>query len=145
MSGLSVTNDYIISSFLNPVGTATYTGRTLFVTGVRIATMNAGATSAATPLVAAWCLQFGHNTTAAGNQAESATAKAPRRMVLGNQYLPLSSVIGIPFTPDINVSFQTPIMVMPGEYCQTVMRLLSYATAASQVAWVTVSIDGYWE
>ena len=143
IAGLATATDYIVQSYQVPAGTAVIPGRSLFITGVRINSVNLGATSAGA-LVWVYALQFG-STGVAPNGTEGATVKAGRRIVIGQQSLASGSAAGIVASPDLSYSFQTPIMVQPGEYIQTIMRFWAYTTAASETLGISILYDGYWE
>lgn len=144
ISGLAVTTDYIISSYQNTAASATMPGRTLYITGVKFMSANAGAANAAS--IMSWIvgLNFG-GTNVNQSTAEGAAAKIARRMFLGAQTLAASAAIGIPATPEISLTFPyAPIVIESGEYIQTFLRFTNYTTTTSQALWVYVTFTGYW-
>lgn len=141
--------DFIATSFQNPAGTINITGRNLFIHGVRISTINTGAAVATTPTTLLWSIIFGHNTVTM-NTAESAsfataTAHAPRRIQLGFQSAPVGAAIGTPYTSDIFMPFTAPIVVRPGEFIGTLMKIVVGTATASQTITYNVTFDGFYE
>lgn len=137
--------DIIATSFLNPAGTAAATGRTLYITGVRIAAANYGAAVATTPTTLQWALAFGHTAVSLAT-AEAATAKAPRRIALGFQSVAVGAAVGAVYSPDnVSMIFNSPLVVNPGEYIQTIVKQVVGTATASQTILYTVAFDGYYE
>jgi hypothetical protein len=136
--------DYIATSFLNPSGTSAATGRTLYITGVRISSINYGAAVATTPTTLQWSLAFGH-TAASLATADAATAKAPRRIPLGFQTAAVGAAIGALYSSDIFMPFESPIVVNPGEYLASTVKQIVGTATASQTIVFTVGFDGYYE
>jgi len=145
ITGLAVTTDYIISSYLNPLGTATAPGRTLYITGVKFDAVNMGAVNITTPLT--WLVGIHAGSTNVNPvTAESATAKASRRIPIGVQTVAVNAAIGVPGTPNISADFsQSPIIIQQGEYVQTFIRFITYTSTTSQALWCYVTFIGYWE
>ena len=145
ITGLAVTTDYIISSFLVPAGSATAQGKTLYVTGVRFYCANAGAANAAAILSWVVGLNFG-NTGVSQATAEAAATKKVRKIHIGGQTLPASANIGDVATPAIMADFgAAPIVVQSGEFIQTFIRFTNYTSTTSQALWCYVTFTGYWE
>jgi hypothetical protein len=143
-AGTAVT-DGIVSSFQVPAGTAALPGKTLYITGIKISSVNLGAAVATTATVLAWSLAFGHTAVSLAT-TEAATTKAARRVALGFQSWPIGAAIGaMPDRGDIYMPFGSPVAVQPGEFVQTVAKFVLGTATASQVIWVHVTIDGYYE
>jgi hypothetical protein len=136
--------DYIATSFLNPAGTSAATGRTLYITGVRISAINYGAAVATTPTTLQWSLAFGHTAVSLAT-ADAATAKAPRRIPLGFQTAAVGAAIGALYSNDIFMPFESPIVVNPGEYIASTVKQIVGTATASQTIVFTVGFDGYYE
>jgi hypothetical protein len=142
--------DYIATSFQNPAGTINITARNLIITGVRISTINTGATVATTPTTLQWGIGYGH--TAASMQTletgsfVTGTTKTPRRVLLGFQSAAVGAVIGALYSPDIDVNFaDAPIVVRPGEFINTFMKQIVGTATASQTITYIVMFRGYFE
>jgi len=141
--------DYIATSFQNPVGGINQTPRNLIVHGVRISTINTGAAVATTPTTLLWSVAFGHNTVTM-NTTETAsfvnnTAHAPRRVQLGFQTIPVGAVIGAKYADDIFVPLTTPIVVRPGEFIATIVKVVIGTATTSQTITFNVMFDSYFD
>jgi hypothetical protein len=137
--------DLIATSFQVPAGTAAYTGRTLYITGVMISAMNNGAAVATTPTSLMWSLCFGHTAVSLAT-GEASTTKAPRRIALGFQTVPVGAVVGQTYTPSfIWMPFASPVVVNPGEFVATVVRQIVGTATASQTILFNVAFDCYYE
>ncbi len=139
--------DNIIFGYQVPATAATAGSslRSLMVTGIRINTVNTGAVVATTPTVLVWSLAYG-STAISLATGDGAATKAPRRVPIGIQSFLVGDAIGQQRNP-INIQFNTPICVYPGQFLHVVAKSptgLGTATA-SQVLRGIVMIDGYWE
>jgi hypothetical protein len=138
--------DLIVFAYLNVAGTAAITGRTLYITGARISTINFGATVTTTLTTLAWYLGFGATTVSIATTDATGTAKAPRRIGLGHQYFPVTTaVVGYPADKDIDTQFTTPYVVFPGDYCHVIVRQLVGSATGSDVYRGSINLNGYWE
>lgn len=141
--------DFIATSYQNPAGTINITGRNLIIQGVRISTINTGAAVATTPTTLLWSVAFGH-TAVSLQTLETAsfaanTTHAPRRVQLGFQTAPVGAAIGARYTDDLFMPFTAPIVVRPGEFIATIMKIVVGTATASQTITFNVVFDGYWE
>lgn len=136
---LAANTDGIISSYQNPTGSVTQTSRTLLISGVKIdgivTTLFIGG-----PVLYAFSLAFG-STAVSLATAESATAKAPRRIPLGVQSYAVTSAVGV-VGQSISVHFDTPVAIYPGEFVQVVGKNVGTVTSAGVIA-LLVSFDAY--
>ena len=143
---LAAGTDGILFSYLNPVATATLPGKTLVVTGIRI-DASVQTVLVGGPLTLIFGAAYGHTalslaTTETGSFV-TATTKAPRRVPLGNLDFIAAAAAGTGAV-GVQVSFNSPIVVNPGEYFQTTMRNLGTVTTTGALA-VTVMVDHYFE
>lgn len=139
--------DYIATSFQNPAGTTAIPGRTLYITGVKISSVNMGAAVATTQTTLAWSLAHGHTAVSMAT-AESLTSatKAPRRIALGFQSAAVGTAVGGTYAPgDVSMTFNSPIVVNPGEFIATVVKQIVGTATASQSIWYHVTFNGYFE
>ncbi len=143
--------DGCVTCFQNPTATVNLTGRNLIITGVRIDAVNIGAAVATTATVLQWSLAFGATggTIPSLAQAETAsfvtaTAKAWRRVALGLQSWLVGDAIGKQAQP-VQVTFDAPIVVAPGQWVAAVAKFIVGTATASQVAWCTITFDAYYE
>jgi len=135
--------DGLITSFQVPAGGINQTPRTLFITGVRISSCNIGAAVATTASTLQWSISYGA-TAAALTTAAGVAAKAHVRFPLGIQSWAIGAAVGAS-AQDIVHTFQTPIVVNPGEFICSVAKFIQGTATASQVIWCVVGFEGYWQ
>jgi len=115
---LALNTDGIISSFANPASSTTLQGRRLRIHGVRIESF-VSTVLVGGPSNAIWALNFGHTAvslaTAESASFATATAKAPRRIVLGQQAVGAAAAVNTALAV-ISMTFKEPIYVNPGEF-----------------------------
>lgn len=138
---LAVTTDGVIQSYQVPAGTANVQGRRLAINGVQIQS------AIQTVLVgggylASWSLAFGHTAVSLAT-AEAATTKAPRRIPLGFQTV-AAAAAALSLLQTINVRFDSPIYVNPGEFIATVKKKIGTAPTGGVVAHL-ITFDYGWE
>lgn len=137
--------DGIVTSFQVPVGTAALPGKTLYITGIKISAFNQGAAVATTATTLGWSLAFGQTAVSLAT-AEAAGTKAPRRIALGFMTWPVGAAIGdMPTRGDLYMPFSSPVVVQPGEFVASVAKFVVGTATASQVIWVNVTFDAYYE
>jgi len=143
---LALNVDGIISSFQNPAGSTTVQGRRMRIHGVRIegfvSTVLAGG-----PSNAIWTLNFGHTAVSLAT-AESAsfatgTAKAPRRIVLGQQAVTAAQAVNTALAV-IDVKFVEPVYVNPGEFVAVAKKYYGTVGTAGVIQNL-ITIDYGWE
>ena len=144
---LAVNTDGIISSYQVPLGTVNVQGRRLVIRGVGlmsyVQTVIVGA-----PYVAQYSLAFGHTTVSLAT-AESATAKAARRLPLAGltqvvtAAQAVSTIVSQPGDAFIDLG-DAPIFVNPGEFVQLVTKHVGTAGTSGTVAHVVTFVYG-WE
>ena len=139
---LAVPTDGIISSYQVPAGTNALEGKTLYITGVHIvgivSTVLVGG-----PVLGLWSLAFGHTSVTLAT-AEGAGTKAPRRVPLGIQGWVAAAAVGAQADRDIHIAFNSPIVVQPGEFVQTVFKNIGVVTTTGVITFL-VTFDHYWE
>ena len=139
---LAVGTDGIISSYQVPVGTAAIPGRSLVITGIRIATGVTTTLANAAGAMYAWSLAFGHTAVSLAT-TEGAATKAPRRVPLGVQGAVGALVQGSQLQ-DVWMQFASPIVVNPGEFIQTVVKNVGTVGTAGVLLHM-VTFDAHWE
>lgn len=142
--------DGLVTNFQVPVGGVSQTPRRLVITGIRISATNIGAAVATTPTTLSWSLAYGATggTIPSLAQAETgsfvtATAKAWRRVPLGMQSWIIGAAIG-QREVDIDVKFNSPIVVNPGEWVGACTKIIQGTATASQVIFCNVMFDSHW-
>lgn len=142
-SGLAANTDYIVQAYVNPAGSSTAPGRTLYIREYKISAVNLGAANGANPLT--WVIGVAIGGTSATLAAtESATTKNRRILPVGVQSLAGAAAIGIA-VPEITISLDSPIVINQGERLQTVLRFVNYTSTASQQLLLCITCNGYWE
>ena len=135
--------DYALFAYQVPAQTATNQGRTLVVHGINISTFNMGAAVATTPTLLQWGIA--HDGTAVSlATADAASTKAPRRVPLGCQSLPVGLAVG-GNVPDLRVDFRQPLSVNAGNYLHVILKILVGTATASQIVRGVVTINATWE
>jgi hypothetical protein len=137
--------DYALFAFQVPLAAAGGGNRNLVIRGVRIETFNMGAASATTPTLLQWALGIG-STAVSLATADSNTAgtRAPRRVPLGIQSMPVGTPIGGALTP-IDVNLDAPLYVAAGTFAHVILRIPVATATASQIIRGLVMINGYFE
>ena len=144
ISTLTSEADYPVFSYLNPVGTATLPGKTLYITGVKWGNTVATAAASTNSINLNYIVGVG-GTSSATNQTEGAAIVASRGIVV--DVIPFKSTAAIgDYVPGGLMSFEEgPLVVYPGCYLQWIVR--PYGTVASNTLVVngTVAFSGYYE
>jgi hypothetical protein len=135
--------DGIVCSFQVPATTVSTRNRRLKINGVRLSLINTGAAVATTATALQWSLAFGHTAVSLAT-TEAATTKAPRRIPLGIRAWPIGAAIGAT-VDDLEVKFESPIYVNPGEFVAFVAKFIIGTATASQVIWGTATVIHSWE
>lgn len=140
--------DGLVTAFQVPVGSVTQPPRNLTIKGIKISAVNIGAAVATTASIVQWSLGFGSTALSlATPEAQTVTAvstKAYRRIPLGFSSFVVGSAIGAQ-AQDINISFDCPIVVFPGEFVSTVAKFIVGTATASQVIWCAITYDSHWD
>lgn len=135
--------DYALFAYQVPAQTATNQGRTLVVHGINISTFNMGAAVATTPTLLQWGIA--HDGTAVSLvTSDAAATKAPRRVPLGCQSLPVGLAVG-GNVPDLRVDFRQPLSVNAGNYLHVILKIPVGTATPSQIVRGVVSINATWE
>lgn len=140
---LAANTDGIIASFQNPVPTSVIPGKVLYIKGVRVQSVVTTALTGG-PVLYQYSLAFGHNAVSLAT-AESATSKAPRRVIVGIENFVVTAPVGTVGSASGQVmTFNAPIAVLPGEFIQLVAKNMGTVTSAGVIL-INVSFDAYWE
>lgn len=135
--------DYALFAFRVPAQTATNQGRTLVVHSINISTFNMGAAVATTPTLLQWGIAY-DGTAVPLTTIDGASTKAPRRVPLGCQSLPVGLAVG-GNVPDLRVDFRQPLSVNAGNYLHVILKMPVATATASQIVRGVVSINATWE
>lgn len=141
--------DLIIQSYQNPLGGINQTAKSIYIKGIMVDVVNQVVPVATTPFSFAVALAFGHTTvslaTAETGSFVNATTKSPRRVPIGNLFLPIGAIAGEPSREKIYVKFETPIVVNPGHFIQTIIKVLSGTATPTETLLFSVGFDAYQE
>ena len=144
---LAAATDGVLISYQNPVGGVAQTPRTLYITGVSLQ----GAVSvilAGGPVIYTYALAYGHTAVslAAAQTASFATATSKAPVIV-----PLGAIDSFAVTAAVGVigqrlvsTFDSPIVVNPGEFIQVVARNIGTVTTTGAITF-DIGFTGYWE
>jgi hypothetical protein len=143
---LAANTDGKLITYQNPTPTINLTGRNLYITRVTLK----GAVSvvlAGGPVIYAFALAVGHTATSLAT-AETAsfasgTTHAPRIMPLGIESYAATAPVGT-LGVGVDLNFDTPIVVRPGEFVDVVARNIGVVTTTGAITFA-ISVGGYWE
>jgi hypothetical protein len=140
--------DGLIFNYTNPVGSISQPPRNLTITGIKISSVNIGAAVAITPSTISWSLAFGalsaNLAVAEAVALTAATAKSFRRVPLGIQSWAVGALVGAK-DADLAMTFQSPIVVFPGEMVAVVAKFIQGTATASQVIFTNVTFDAHFD
>ena len=138
---LAVTTDGIICSYQVPAGTVNVQGRRLVLRGVNIASFVQTALTGG-GYVAQWSLAFGHTAVDLAT-VNGVASKAARRVSIGLQAVASGATAGTVLST-IQINFDSPIYVNPGEFIATVKKKVGTAPSAGVIAHL-ITYDYGWE
>jgi len=147
---LTAGTDGIIFSYQNPAGSVTQPPKTLYVTGITISDVLHTAITT-NPVLLVYGIAYGHTAvslaTAEGTSfSTSPTTKQPRRIAIGTTAYGVGATAGnTAGNGPINATFQSPIVVNPGEFFQIIAKnIFTTAPGAGTIA-VAAMVDHYFE
>jgi hypothetical protein len=143
-STMATDADYPVYSYLNPVGTSTLPGKTLYITGFRqgeIIVAVANATAAST-----WRTAIGIGSTSPNTTAtEGAAVIAARIIPVGSFWAATTQAIGTTYG-GVSLDFShAPLVCPPGTYVQFIMRPSGAVLTNTLQLAGTVTFIGYHE
>lgn len=134
--------DYCLFGYQVPAAAANAMNRSLQISGARISAINTVVAVATTPTVLQWGMAVG-STAVSLATPEAATTRAPKRIPLGMQGFVVGAAAGA-VANDIVVTFQNPLIVEPGSFLQTILRVPVGTATATEVFRGTVYYDKKW-
>jgi hypothetical protein len=144
VSTMAADADYPIFSYLNPAGTATLPGKTLYITGFRLSELIAAVAAATNTSRMQFALGIG-STSSATTVTEGAAAVAARLIPFGQVFWPAAAAIGDTkggWTLDFS---SAPLVCYPGHYVQLIMRHSGVVTSNTLQVTGLASFIGYHE
>lgn len=140
---LAVSTDGVVSSYQNPLATAAIPGKMLYIKGVRVQGVVTTALTGG-PVTYLYSLAVG-GTTVNLTTAESATAKAARRIPIGIENFVVTAPVGTVGSPNGQyMAFNSPIAINPGEFVQLVAKNVNTVTTLGVITFL-VTFDSYFE
>lgn len=143
ISTLTSDADYPVFAYLNPAGSATNPGRTLYITGLRIGETIAQAAASTNGIMLVYATAVG-SSAAATSTADSATAVAPRVLVLGSCYFTSAAAVG-ETKAGFEVNFDSPLVVPAGCYWHFIVRPVGTVASNTLTVHGSVLVNGYFE
>jgi hypothetical protein len=144
ISTLTSDADYPIFSYLNPAGTASLPGRTLYITGVRVGESCVTTVASTNSIVLTHIVGIGSTTTAT-TASEGIATIAARGIVVGAHAFGASDAVGT-MKSGYHVDFsEGPLVCYPGTYVQFIVRPFGTVTSNTLVVLSSVAFIGYYE
>ena len=143
ISTLTSDADYPVFAFLNPAGSATLPGKTLYVTGVRVGEAYVSAAPTTNAIFLSYILTVG-NSASTTSTADGSTTVSGKSIAVGGHGFTAAEVVGN-YKAGFEMRFDSPLMIPAGHYFTFVVR--PYGTVASNTLVVTSSlaVNGYFE
>jgi hypothetical protein len=136
-------NDYPIFAYVNPAGTATLPGKTLYVTGVRIGETVVTTVLGATYTQLLWGVGCGSTATSLATTDGAATV-GPRRIAVGSQVFAATAAVGTAAAGIALDLSDGPMVVPAGTVFHVTLRLIGNTAAAGALRG-SVAVIGYYE
>lgn len=139
--------DYALFGYQVPVPAITQNGKNLLIRGIRIEAFNMVAAVATTPTLLNWYLGVGSTAVSLATADSSGAAtgtRAPRRIPIGVQSLPIGSVAGFAAVP-VDINFDAPLLCEPGTFVHIILRMPVATATATEIIRGTVALNAYWE
>jgi hypothetical protein len=143
MSTLANETDYPVFAYLNPAGTATLPGKTLYVTSIRVGETIATAAASTNGMMLIYAVGVG-STAASTATADAAATVGPRIGVLGSCYFTATAAIG-QTAAGWEVSFRSPLVVPSGTYLHLIVRTNGTVASNTLVVHGSFLVNGYFE
>lgn len=136
--------DWALFGYLNPAGTSTLPGKTLYVTSIRVCGMVVTGAAGVNATMFFWAAGVGSSAVSLAT-TDAATTVSPKRIPLGVQSFLAAAPIGT-MAPGFDVQFtDAPLVVQPGTYLHIILKQLNGAATASLVFRGQVMVNGYFE
>ena len=143
ISTLSSDADYPVFSFQNPTGSAATSGKTLYITGVRIGESFASAAASTNPIFLSYIVTV-EASASATNTGDAATTTSGKSIVIGGQGFTAGDGVGS-MKEGFEMTFHSPLVVPAGKYVNLIVRPFGTVTSNTLVVRGSVSFNGYFE
>jgi hypothetical protein len=143
MSTLTSDADYPVFAFLNPAGSATLPGKTLYVTGVRVGEAYVSAAAATNAMFLSYILMVGASATTTST-ADAATTVSGKSITIGGHGFTTTEAVGN-YKAGFEMRFDSPLMVPAGHYFHFIVRPFGTVTSNTLVVTSSLAVNGYFE
>lgn len=144
ISTLTSEADYPVFAYLNPAGTSTLPGKTLYVTSIRVGECVAQAAASTNAITLFFAAGVG-STAAATSTSDAAATVGPRIVPLGATGFGATAAIG-----DVRAGFHVdfnggPLVVPPGTYLHLIVRPVGTVASNTLTVAGSFTVAGYFE
>tara|TARA_R110002126_G_scaffold46115_3_gene130068 strand:- start:2981 stop:4483 length:1503 start_codon:yes stop_codon:yes gene_type:complete len=143
ISTITTEADYPIFAYLNPAGSATLPGKTLYVTGIRIGDASVTTVAATNPMFLSYIVMV-EASSATTSTADAATTTSGKSTVIGGHGFGATDAVGT-MKPGFTMDFTSPLVVPAGKYLTVVVRPFGTVTLNTLVVSGSVAVNGYFE
>jgi hypothetical protein len=143
MSTLTSDADYPVFAYLNPAGSATLPGKTLYVTGVRVGEAYVSAAAATNAMLLSYILMVGSSASTTST-ADAATTVSGKSITIGGHGFTPTEAVGN-FKGGFEMRFDSPLMIPAGHYLLFVVRPFGTVTSNTLVVTCSLAVNGYFE
>jgi hypothetical protein len=143
MSTLASDADYPVFAYLNPAGSATLPGKTLYVTGVRVGEAYVSAAAATNAMLLSYILMVGSSASTTST-ADAATTVSGKSITIGGHGFTPTEAVGN-FKGGFEMRFDSPLMIPAGHYLLFVVRPFGTVTSNTLVVTCSLAVNGYFE
>jgi hypothetical protein len=143
MSTLTSDADYPVFAFLNPAGSATLPGKTLYITGVRVGEAYVSAAASTNAMFLSYILMVG-SSAAATSTADAATTVSGKSITIGGHGFIATEVVGN-YKAGFEMRFDSPLMIPAGHFLHFVVRPFGTVTLNTLVVTCSLAVNGYFE
>lgn len=144
ISTLTSEADYPVFAYLNPAGTATLPGKTLYITMLRVGECVAAAAASTNSIILLFAAGVG-STAAATTTTDAAATVGPRIVPLGSVGFGATAALG-DMRNGFDVDFSGgPLVVPPGTYFHFIVRPVGTVASNTLVVSSTLTVVGYFE
>jgi hypothetical protein len=144
ISTLTTDADYPVFAYVNPAGTATLPGKTLYITQVKWGNTAAIAAASTNSIILNYIVAVGGTATATST-ADAAATVAPRGIVVDTIPFKAAAILGDYVQGDSMDFSQSPLVVPPGCTLHWIVRPFGTVTSNTLVVASSVAFAGYFE
>ena len=136
--------DYALFAYQNTAASATTSGKTLYITGVRIGEMVVTGAASVAAVIFHWGIAVGSSAVSLAT-ADTGDTASPKRLTIGSQSFLAASAIGTS-SPGISLDFSSaPLVVPSGHFTHIIVKQQNGDSTATLMWRGSVTIIGYYE